>query len=251
MIPYEQRAFTVGNVVGESLTLYRRFFLRFFVVAALVYAVVGIPTAMQRQASSDSARAIWLVVALILDIVGFPPVQGALIDTVDDVRDGRVDSRLGDVYERARQRVPQIVGLSALLGITVGVLVAGLIILGAVVKVTALGIVLALAVALFLLTRWSVSMPVVMLEKAGPWSAMKRSYRLVDGHSFRVLWTLVVAGIMAAILSAIVSAILGAVLDGFIGTWIGTVVSSAITTPFIAIVGALMYFHLRPMPDES
>ena len=247
MRPYEQREFTIGSVVGESLTLYRRFFLRFFLVAVLVYAVVGIPTAMEGQASSDRGRAIWLAIALIVDIVGFALVQGALVDTVDDVRDGKLDSQLGDVYDRARRRVPQIVGLAFLLGVIVGVLVAGLVVLGAVAHVTALGIVVALVLALFLLTRWAVAMPVVMLEDIGPWSAMNRSYRLVDGHSFRVFWTLVVSGIMAGVLSLIVTGILRAIVHGFIGTWLGSAIASGVTAPFIAIVGALMYFHLRPL----
>lgn len=246
MQQYEQREFTIGNVVGESLSLYRQFFVRFFLVALAVYAIVELPTAEANTVGSDKARALWLIGSIIVDIVGFALIQAALVVAVDDVRDGHIDNSFLGTFERAQDRVPQLVGLSVLLGLSIGVLSGVLVIVGAAAHVTGLGIAVAVILTVFLFTRWSLATPLVVLETLGPWSAMKRSWNLVRGHSFRALLLFIVSGIMVVIAIVIVGGILSAILGhGFVGTWVSSTVSSAVGGPFIALVFALAYFHLR------
>ena len=216
---------SVSGVLGEAFDLYRRFFWRFVATAAVVFVVLDLASAFADRASGSSvgAELLWTLIALVLSVVGAFWLQGALIEAVRDVRDGRIDTTIGELYERTRPRLPALIaaGIVAAIGV-------------------ALGLVLLIIPGLYLLTRWSLIPAVIVIEKLGAGDSFNRSWQLTRGYGWTVFGCLV-------LLYAIAQAILRAAfepLPNFLAAWIGGIVAHSVTTPFIAAVGAVMYFRL-------
>lgn len=221
---------TVGGVLSEALELYRRFFARFFLTAAAVFVVLNLLSAIAADArvdADDAVAAFWSLIGLLAALVGSLWVQGALTATVADVRDGRADEGIEAVYRRVRPTlVPLLVaGLLAGIGIALGLL--ALIVPG-----------------LFLLTRWVLVTPVVVLERLGATDALRRSWQLVRGNGWTVFGVILVT-LVLALIAQLVFVSLFAFLPDFLQNWIGGLVANSLVTPFVALAWTLMYFHLR------
>jgi hypothetical protein len=221
---------TVGGVLSEALELYRRFFKRFFLTAAAVFVVLNLFSAIAADAGADADDAVavfWSFIGLVVALVGSLWVQGALTATVADVRDGRDDEDIETIYRRVRP---------SLLPLLLAGLLAGLGI--------ALGLVLLIVPGLFLLTRWVLVTPAVVLEGLPATDALRRSWHLVRGHSWTTFGVIVVT-VLLAVLAQILFAGVFAFFPNFLRNWIGGLVANSLVTPFVALSWTLMYFHLR------
>ena len=100
----------VGGVLGEAWSLYKRFLGRFFMTALIVYAVLDLFSALVDRAAGDSwvAALFWGLVAALFSVVGYFWVQAALVETVNDVRDGRADRSIGETYSAVRPRLAHV-----------------------------------------------------------------------------------------------------------------------------------------------
>jgi hypothetical protein len=57
-----------------------------------------------------------------------------------------------------------------------------------------------LAAVIFLITKWALMVQVVVLEAGKPWDALRRSWRLVGGHFWRVLATIALGSLLITLL---------------------------------------------------
>ncbi|MEU3254886.1 glycerophosphoryl diester phosphodiesterase membrane domain-containing protein [Streptomyces sp. NPDC006997] len=181
----------------------------------------------------------------------------------------------GEAWRDARPQVLKLFGLLILLlliaiGITVVGALPGLLITllgdgtaGAVLIV--LGSLSGGVVALWLMIRFSLASPALMLEKQGIKKAMARSTKLVRGSWWRVFGIQLLAAIIANIVAAIVVipfTFLAAALSGdgvgsflngtgdfgwtfLVVSGIGSVIGSMITLPITAGVTVLLYIDQR------
>ncbi|MEU6257654.1 hypothetical protein [Streptomyces sp. NPDC047043] len=182
----------------------------------------------------------------------------------------------GEAWRDSRPQVVKLFGLICLLPlITAGIILVGVLpgILVAVFGSTGPGIALAVLggigagiVALWLMIRFSLASPALMLEKQGVVKSMSRSTKLVRGSWWRVFGIQLLAGIIANIISAIIvipftflaAAFGGEGFTGFLNSgggdlgWtfliisgIGSVIGSMITFPINAGVTVLLYIDQR------
>ncbi|WP_328782314.1 glycerophosphoryl diester phosphodiesterase membrane domain-containing protein [Streptomyces canus] len=181
----------------------------------------------------------------------------------------------GEAWRDARPQVPRLFGLIFLLllitfgvlavGALPGILVAAAGSNGGGIALVILGVLGAGVVALWLMIRFSLASPALMLEKQSIVKSMSRSTKLVRGSWWRVLGIQLLAGIIANIIAAIVvipftflaAALSGEGVGGFVnGTgdlgWtfliisgIGSVIGSMITFPITAGVTVLLYIDQR------
>jgi hypothetical protein len=208
----------ISEVLGEAFALYRRLFRRSVVVAGLIFAVVALAQAL----AARSGTAIALFVSLLLSLVGGLLVQGALVEVVRDLREGRPPAPVNEYYDRTRGRLGTLVGASIAYGF--GVL---------------FGFVLLVIPGLIAIARWSLIVPLVMIEKLGWRDAFRRSSELVRGQTGRVLALVVIADIIVAVVSSFFS-----FFPGFVGAWVGGTVAGAIAVPFEAYVLTVLYYRL-------
>ncbi|MFI9825815.1 glycerophosphoryl diester phosphodiesterase membrane domain-containing protein [Streptomyces sp. NPDC052013] len=181
----------------------------------------------------------------------------------------------GEAWRDARPQVLKLFGLICLLLlITAGIVTAGSLpgilvtVAGATgpgVALTVLGIIGAGVVALWLMIRFSLASPTLMLEKQGIVKAMTRSAKLVRGSWWRIFGIQLLATVIANVVASIIvipftflAAALGSDgVSGFLNNpgdvgWtflivsgIGSVIGAMITFPITAGVTVLLYIDQR------
>jgi hypothetical protein len=222
------------NTFSEAWKLYQLLFGRSVLTAAAVFAPLGLVEALAYELEGELLVATVLL-ALALGFFGELLVQGALVEVVRDVHEGRAPSPIGALYERTRPRL-------------------GALLLGTILYTAAFSFGLLLIIpGLIVLARWSLIVPVIVLDGQNAGEARRRSSSLVRGQTGRVLWIIV----LTLILTAIVASMIGATLFWLpapLGTWLSGLIAASLTTPFEAHVLTVLYYRLtepeRPVVPE-
>jgi hypothetical protein len=226
---------TIGGVLGEAWSLYKRFLGRFFLTALAVYAILDLFSGIAASAASDGwvSELVWGLVAAAVGVIGYFWVQAALVETVNDVRDGRADRSIGETYRAVQPQLPSAIigGILAGIGIVIG-------------------FILLIVPGLFLLTIWSMVIPVIVLERRSAGEAFTRSREVVRGHGWSVLGLVVLTFLIVAIASGIIRALF-APLPDFLDAWLGGLVAHSVTIPFAAAALTTAYFALTRESSRS
>jgi hypothetical protein len=219
---------TVTQVLEEAFHLYTRFFWRFVGTAAVVFVVLDLASAFADRAGLNSVTSelLWTLIALVLSIVGSFWMQGALVEAVSDVRDGRIDTTIGELYARTRPKLAALIAAGIVAGI--GIVV---------------GLILLIVPGLFLLTRWALIPAVIVIEKRRAGDSFDRSWELTRSYGWTVFGSLLLAFLAYAVIQGILTAVF-LPLPRFVAIWIGGLVAHSVATPLIALTGAVLYFRL-------
>jgi hypothetical protein len=214
-----------GAVIREAWELYKAHWQHLLPIALVVYVILGLIN--------------WILIAALgwfgallgslIGIIGLFWLQGALVEAVSDIRDGRADLTIGQTFSRAQQHI----GRLAVAGILAGLAIA-------------VGLLLLIVPGLYLLTIWSVIIPVIVLENRAIMEAFGRSRELVRGNGWNV-FGLIVIGFLILLAAGIVLGILLFWLPGDFGGFLRSVISNTITVPFVALALTILYFRLREL----
>jgi hypothetical protein len=212
-------------IVREAWELYKGHWKTFVPLALVVYVIIGVISLLLTLVLG------WVgaLIGALLGIVGFFWLQGALVEAVRDVRDGKRDLSIGETFSRVQPRLPALIpaGLLAGLGIIVG-------------------LILLIVPGLFLLTIWSMIVPVIVLEGRSAGESFGRSRELVRGNGWNVFGVIVIT-VALTIVANIVVAILTFWLPDEAGSFVQSVLSNTVVAPFMAVALTLTYFALaRP-----
>jgi hypothetical protein len=218
----------IGNVLSEAWSLYTKHIGRFFLTALVVYIVLDLLSAVVDAAAGESTLAglVWGLIAVVLSIVGFFWVQGALVETVRDVRDGRADRTIGETYRAVQSRLPALIAAGIVAGIAI-----------------VIGLILLIVPGLFLITIWSMIGAVIVLEGRSAGESFGRSREIVRGNGWSVFGLLVVVFILVAIAEGLIG-LLFSPLPDFLDTWLGGLVAHSLTIPFAVAAVTTAYFKL-------
>jgi hypothetical protein len=225
-----RRDVTTG-VVSEAWDLYRRHWRHLVPIALVVYLVLALLGLLLSQLSSVVAA----ILASVLSIIGLYWVQGALTRAVQDIRDGRADLSIGDTFQSVAGKIGPIAVASILAGVGI-----------------ALGFVLLIVPGLYLLTIWSVIVPVIVLEDVGALASFGRSRELVQGHGWNV-FGIILLTFLILLVFGILLGILLAFLDEPVRNFVSNVVSGSLSAPLIALTWTLVYYRLsegRAVPER-
>jgi hypothetical protein len=215
------RRFSVGDVLNETFSIYGQNFLILIGSAVVVFLVVGLLSGLLQS----SGGLVLGLLGAIVSLAGHALYTGFVVRLVEDVRDGRRDQGIGDLFSSAAPAIVSLIVFGILFGIGV-----------------AIGLVLLIVPGLILLTFWSVGAPAIVVETAGPLEAFGRSWRLVRGSAWSVFGVLLLVLLIVIAIGVVFSAIAISISDG--ATVVASVVSSAITAPFFALAVSVMYFEL-------
>ena len=134
----------VGKVLGEVFSIYGAHAGVLLGSAAAVFLIVGIALGLAAAAGS----LVLGLLAAILGIVASTLYGGFVVKLVEDVRDGRRDDSVGDLFRSAAGVVGTLIGNGILKGIAV-----------------VIGLILLVVPGLFLLTIWAVTGPAIVVER--------------------------------------------------------------------------------------
>lgn len=182
-----------------------------------------------------------LIPAVYLWLASLYWLQAPLTHVVEDSRSGAAPRGARKTLERVYPQLGRITGASGLAALALVVTFP-----------------LFFPLALYLMTRWALLVPVIAVENVGLFTAFSRSNEIVRGHAWRVfgriaLSVLIVIGAMFAI--GIATGIGAAFVES---EWVelalfGTLTLAvlALTTPLIALNWTMAYYGLRDeVPPE-
>jgi hypothetical protein len=239
---------TVRSVLGDTWTLYRRLLWRTVAIGAVVFLVLEIPSSLVGVVDSRTAAALLAAASLVLSFVGSLVVQAALSQAVRDVHVGALERTIAGLYRDTRPRIGALVAGSALmvLGIAGAFALTGLAAIAAVAAVGRAGLpalALPLVAVFVLFTRWSLIVPVIVLEDAPVLRSFRRSRELVRGHGWTVFRVLFAVSLLTAAGGLALRFAFGA-LPGVLGIWIGAAIATGLTAPYMAHALMVVYYRL-------
>jgi hypothetical protein len=215
------------GVISEAWAMYKAHWRHLLVIALAVYVVVGL-IGLVLHAVLERWAAL-LLIALVSLVATFW-LQGALVKAVDDIRDGRADLSFAETFDRVRPQLPAIIvaGVLAVLGVI-------------------LGLILLIVPGLYLLTRWILIIPVVVLERREAGESFGRSRDLVSGHGWNVFGVIVLT-ILVLIGFRIALDIL---LFPLAKSFLTELIVGTVATPFAAVAWTLLYFRMREAKEPA
>jgi Membrane domain of glycerophosphoryl diester phosphodiesterase len=242
-----QERFNFGRVVGQTFSLIGRNFVLFLLLALIFVGLpqFGLLYAQSYMIANQGISGVWqvaLIGALVTMVTAYI-LQGALTRAAADDLSGagvKFGAALGDGL---RYFFPLfIVAILVTLGIWIGLI---LLIIP--------GIILAL--------RWSITAPIVVIERDGPTKSMGRSAELTEGHRWAIFGLFLLYFVLAYASQLIVGALFGAfgaatgsapfgTLDTYGLIVMGISAGVAALISLISTTGtAALYFELRRVKE--
>ncbi|HET8862082.1 MAG TPA: hypothetical protein VFM94_02405 [Solirubrobacterales bacterium] len=228
--PAPAKRIAVGEVIGETFSIYGQNLAALLGSAIVVFVVVGLIAGILQSAGG----VILIFLAGALRLAGQALYVGFVVKLVEDVRDGRRDLGVGDLFSAASPFILPLIGFGILFGIGVTI-----------------GFVLLVIPGLILITFWSVGAPAIVVEGIGPIDAFRRSWRLVRGDAWAVFGTLLVVLLIVIVIGVVLAAIANPIGNGEASTWIASIVSTTITAPIFAIAVTVLYHDLAGGTSSS
>lgn len=215
----------VSDPILEGWAIYRRFWEHLILIALFTYVVVSVIS----LALALAGGFLGALGGVVVSIAGVFLLQGALVEAVADVRDGRVDLTLFETLGRVWPSVWKIVGASLLAGLGI-----------------AIGFALIIFPGLYLVTIWSVVVPVIVLERSGVFASFSRSRALVRGYGWTVFGVILVTFVLNIVASIVLTSLLHS-LSNVAAQYISSVVANTLLAPFVAATWTSMYFRLKEL----
>jgi hypothetical protein len=219
----------VGEPIRDGWEIYKRFWRHLVPIALVISLVVS----LIGLALSAAGGALAALAAGIVSIVGVFLIQAALTEAVADVRDGRVDMTLGQTISRTWPRLGPVVGASIVAGIGI-----------------VIGFILLVVPGFYLMTIWSVVIPVVVLERLGVVESLGRSRSLVSGYGWTVFGVILMTFLINIVLSIVLGIVFGGLSTGA-AHYVSSVITTTVVTPFVAATWTSMYFRLRALHEPA
>jgi hypothetical protein len=216
-------------VFGEAWELYKAHWRHFFSIAFIVFAVlaaVGIVL---------TALLGWLglLVSALISLAGTFWLQGALIQAVSDVRDGRADLSVSETFSQVYPRLGTIIVAGLLLGLAIAV-----------------GLLLLIVPGLYLMTIWIAVIPAIVLENRGIGESFGRSRELVRGYGWNVFGIIVLTILILLGVGITIGLILSPLAE-WLASLIQQIVANTIVTPFVVAVWTLVYYRLKGREEAA
>ena len=215
-----RRPIEVGRVLGEAFSIYAANAAPLLLSAFVIFFLVGILQGLLY----DGGLLLQLVASAVALAAG-ALYTGFVVKLVEDVRDGRRDFSVRELFSSAS-------------GYIVPLIVNGFLRAVAVV----IGLFLLVVPGLYLLTVWAVTSPAIAAEDEDSISAFGRSNELVGDQKLVVFGTILAAFLITLVVSAIVLTIGVALGTGALIAL--SIFVSTITAPISALVATVLFFDL-------
>jgi hypothetical protein len=222
------RSIAPGAVVSRIWDLYKREAGTLLPVAAALYAIqfliaIALPTSLAIIVSI----AFWVLAILY---------QGFVVELVS-ADQNNLRRSIGELINAVTPVLGTLLVISILFAI-------GLII----------GFILIIIPGLILLTLWSVTVPVEVLEHRGVFGSFRRSRELVRGNGWNVFGVIVIVWVVAIVVSFLVALLASGL--GHVGRDLVQWAVNVAIAPVVALSATVLYFELRrahaePAPDQQ
>ncbi len=200
----------------------------------------------------------YLAAALVAGVLGSVGAVALTVAVLD--RERPWGEALGASVRVALGRTASVLAFMLVTSaIVVGLLVAGLLVMTSAVTVLSSGPIsrggpgvflalvvgVATAVALAWLTmRWAPAYPVMAMEGAGWRVALRRSWQLSAGNTWRIAFVVILGALLTALGAAVISQLLAVVVVDLLAGAVG--LDAAVAETFVAAIGSVLLAPLSP-----
>ena len=171
-----------------------------------------------------------------------------MVADIHDRYDGKGDASIIELFARTWRAVPHVAWATICAGFLVGLVVlAGILVASLFASVTVafvIGVLLAIAAGLFLGARWSLIVPVIVIERQNRPGAFARSGELVFPHRRTVVGVLLVSVVVAGGIDSGLGALVAYGLHGWVETWLTDVLDGVIFSSALVAVSTSLYYGL-------
>jgi hypothetical protein len=210
-----------GRVIGEAFQTYRD---QVSAILGGALIVIGITSVINNLLGlTDSV--ILIFAGLIVALIGQVLYTGYVVKLVQDVRDGRRDHTMDELFSAAAPYVSTLI----LNGFVYAVAVF-------------FGFLALIVPGLILITIWAVVAPSIVVEDKGVFEAFGRSRELVRGNGWRVFGTIVLAFLIVVVVAGVFS-VTGASIGDAGRVILGTI-GNVLVVPVEALVAGILFFDL-------
>jgi glycerophosphoryl diester phosphodiesterase family protein len=211
----------VREVVGEVWRLFLGRFWRTLIIVALFLAPIELVILLLDPEFDSLAPGWWAWVGLTaaIGLVSFPWVIGALVHDA-----GAGDRTPTEAYRSTASQLPDLV-ISAVIT-TVGIV---------------LGTIAFVVPGLLLVARWTLVVPLIVLEGASWREALRRSNELVRGRTWSVVGVFFALTLIGGVLVAVPVAIGYLVLENVLGAWLATLAIDTVGIAFYSFAPLVLY----------
>jgi hypothetical protein len=245
------RPLTLGELLDRTFHLYRNNFGLFVGIAAVAYLPLFIIrvafgvlqiSALKGHASAAVGMVIGGLVAIVCYLVSVAAAQAATVTAVSSVYLGQTLT-VGETYSRVRGKIVRVVLTMIGMGIGIGI-----------------GLLLLIVPGIILFLMWGLTIPVVVLEDADLFEALRRSRALTAGHRSRVFLIVLLFALLTYLFTMVWEIPLLAVLMRggvqsmqqrmtnpalVIASGSVSFLTEALLTPLMTIAFSLMYYDER------
>ena len=218
-----------ARVFERIFDIYRDQFTLLIPAAVILFLPVAIVTGIIYASDAGILGALILTALGALATFWF---QGAVVEAARDILDGRRDHTVGSLFASV---TPVLLTLVA----------AGLFVALA----TVVGFTLLIVPGLIVLTFFSLTAPVIVIERLGVIDSHRRSIELVRGNAWQVFGVIVVLFLLEFIANLVLRALANSA-DSFVLYAIAALVVSLLIAPLRALAAAVMFFELKAMRGE-
>jgi len=235
------RELSLGELIQKTFELYRRDFTKYFVLFAIVGAIIGVVMTIERQIfilptlpSNPTPQQVYtwlpgffaalipLISSIVIVSIVFSAIaQGSAIKMASEQIEKR-QTDLGRSVRFTASKLPWIWALSIVVGIIV-----------------ILGFIALIIPGIILAIMYSLALPVLLIENKGVLDSMGKSRQLVSHRWLKTFATFLVLAIIVIIASAIVNAITGPL--GIAGPAVNGILS-AFYQPLFPILMTVYYY---------
>ena len=210
-----------GRVISEAFETYQSHAGALLGGALIVIGIAAVIEGLLAVTGSF----ILLMLGVLIGLAASFLYTGYVVKLVQDVRDGKLDFSVGELFSHAAPYV----GTLILNGILAGIAIA-------------IGFVLIIVPGLILLTIWAVIAPSIVVEDKGVFEAFGRSRELVRGDGWQVFGAIVLAFLIVFAVG-LVAGLIGAAI-GDVGRVILQAAANVATAPVAALVSSILFFDL-------
>jgi Membrane domain of glycerophosphoryl diester phosphodiesterase len=218
------------GVLSQAWTMYKEHWQHLLPLALAVYVAVALISLLLHALLDFWAAGL---LSALVSLVATFWLQGALVKAIDDIRDGRPDLSFGETFAVVRPQLPAIIvaGILAVLGVI-------------------LGLILLIVPGLYLLTRWILIIPVIVLEGRSAGESFGRSRDLVKGFGWNVFGVIVLTILILIGFRIALDLVLFPLSNAF-QSFLTELISGTLATPFAALAWTLLYFRLREAKEPE
>ena len=258
--------FRVGSVIGRAIAVYFGNFVPILIISVIAYLPLIVLSVLfaasapnfdamaQGQVPMDAVAIVGVVLFVVAAVVGWNWLSaGVTYGVIAAMRQGRIN--LSEALGTSLRAVLPLIGLGA-----IAILIFALLMLLNFIPIA--GTIAFFVLGVFLVVRWWVVIPAIVVERLGPIAGLGRASALSKGNFWKILAVVVLWGVAAMIVAMVVQfamlAIAGVPLDlqgteslaheAASGNWLVEIVSGVINMILVGLgasVVAVGYHDLR------